>query len=75
MDVGNTATNVIPAKATAVFDCRFNDRHTSADIEAWMRKRLDAAMATEVICRLVAGKCSLASSIGSVSKAESSATR
>ena len=42
VDVGNPATNVIPALARAVFDCRFNDQHASADIEAWLRERFDA---------------------------------
>ena len=41
IDVGNQATNVIPAKATAAFNCRFNDLHGSADIERWVRTRLD----------------------------------
>jgi succinyl-diaminopimelate desuccinylase len=41
IDVGNTATNVIPAKGVAVFDCRFNSLHGSRDIERWMRERLD----------------------------------
>ncbi len=30
IDVGNRATNVIPAKGEAVFNIRFNDRHSSA---------------------------------------------
>ena len=45
VDVGNPATNVIPAQARAVFDCRFNDKHSSADIESWLRARFDAAEA------------------------------
>jgi len=32
IDVGNTATNVIPARATALFNIRFNDRHTQASL-------------------------------------------
>jgi succinyl-diaminopimelate desuccinylase len=32
VDVGNPATNVIPAEATAKFNIRFNDVHTSADL-------------------------------------------
>ncbi len=43
IDVGNPATNVIPAEARAVFDCRFNDRHHSGDVERWLRERLDRA--------------------------------
>lgn len=42
VDVGNPATNVIPAAATAGFDVRFGDRHTSASVERWVRERLDA---------------------------------
>jgi succinyl-diaminopimelate desuccinylase len=34
IDVGNAATNVIPAKASARFNIRFNDRHTSASLKA-----------------------------------------
>jgi succinyl-diaminopimelate desuccinylase len=36
-DVGNPATNVIPAQASARLNIRFNDLHTSADLEAWLR--------------------------------------
>ncbi|HYG86426.1 MAG TPA: succinyl-diaminopimelate desuccinylase [Azospirillum sp.] len=42
IDVGNPATNVIPAQGTAVFNIRFNDAHTPASIEAWLRARFDA---------------------------------
>ncbi|MDX1425676.1 MAG: succinyl-diaminopimelate desuccinylase, partial [Kiloniellales bacterium] len=42
VDVGNPATNVIPREATAGFDVRFSDRHTSATVERWLRERLDA---------------------------------
>lgn len=41
-DVGNTATNVIPGVARAVVNIRFNDRHTGAGLDTWMRKVLDA---------------------------------
>jgi succinyl-diaminopimelate desuccinylase len=44
VDVGNPVTNVIPAKATANFNVRFNDIHSSATVEAWLRERLDAAI-------------------------------
>ena len=37
IDVGNPATNVIPASATARLNIRFNDRHTGAGLEAWLR--------------------------------------
>lgn len=38
-DVGNPATNVIPAEATAKFNVRFNTEHTAETIEAWVRER------------------------------------
>ena len=37
LDVGNTATNVIPAAARATLNIRFNDRHTGASLSAWLR--------------------------------------
>ncbi len=37
VDVGNPATNVIPAAAEATFNIRFNDRHDSASLERWLR--------------------------------------
>jgi len=43
IDVGNPATNVIPAKAQARFNVRFNDGYTGATVENWVRKRLDRA--------------------------------
>ncbi len=41
VDVGNPASNVIPAAARAAFNVRFNDRHTAAGIESWLRQRFD----------------------------------
>ena len=41
VDVRNTATNVIPGVARAVVNIRFNDRHTGAGLDLWMRKVLD----------------------------------
>jgi succinyl-diaminopimelate desuccinylase len=43
VDVGNPATNVIPARAEAKWNIRFNDRHTAASLEAWMRRIIAAA--------------------------------
>ncbi len=45
IDVGNPATNVIPAEARAVFNIRHNDRHDGASLEAWARRVCDAATA------------------------------
>ena len=45
IDIGNPATNVIPAHARASFNLRYNDLHTSQSLTAWLRDRLDAALA------------------------------
>lgn len=37
IDVGNTATNVIPASARAALNIRFNDRHSGASLTEWVR--------------------------------------
>jgi succinyl-diaminopimelate desuccinylase len=37
IDVGNTATNVIPASARAALNIRFNDNHSGASLIAWVR--------------------------------------
>jgi succinyl-diaminopimelate desuccinylase len=42
IDVGNTATNVIPGEARAMLNIRFNDRHTGASLAAWLRAALAA---------------------------------
>jgi succinyl-diaminopimelate desuccinylase len=42
VDVGNAATNVIPNRATAGFNVRFNDLHSGASLEAVLRRCLDA---------------------------------
>ena len=36
IDVGNPATNVIPAEGCAVFSIRFNDHHTSESVKVWV---------------------------------------
>ena len=43
IDVGNTAVNVIPAKATAVFNIRYNDTWTDETLMAEIHNRLDKA--------------------------------
>ena len=40
VDVGNPATNVIPASAMARLNIRFNDLHSGAALEAWLRAML-----------------------------------
>jgi succinyl-diaminopimelate desuccinylase len=43
IDIGNPATNVIPAKATAAFNIRFNDSWTAETVQAEIHNRLDRA--------------------------------
>jgi succinyl-diaminopimelate desuccinylase len=42
VDVGNPAANVIPARAGAAFNIRFNDAHTGTGLEAWLRETIGA---------------------------------
>lgn len=46
VDTGNAATNVIPARATAAFNIRFNDTWTAETLRAEIIRRLDGAAAT-----------------------------
>jgi succinyl-diaminopimelate desuccinylase len=43
VDVANTASNVIPAQARAVFNIRYNDLWTRPAIEDWVRLQCEAA--------------------------------
>jgi len=43
VDVGNPATNVIPARATAAFNIRFNDSWSVEALQAEIHNRLDRA--------------------------------
>ena len=43
IDTDNEAPNVIPAQASAAFNIRFNDLHTSSSLEARLRDRLERA--------------------------------
>jgi succinyl-diaminopimelate desuccinylase len=45
IDVGNKATNVIPAKVTFAFNIRFNDSWTAETLQAEILRRLGAAAA------------------------------
>ena len=49
IDVGNAAANVIPAKATAAFNIRFNDTWTVETLRAEILARLDAAAADQTL--------------------------
>lgn len=42
VDVGNAASNVIPARARAVFNIRFNNRHTCESLSGWARTHCEA---------------------------------
>ena len=42
IDIGNPASNVIPATARGVFNIRFNDLWTSERLKSWLVERLDA---------------------------------
>lgn len=39
IDVGNTATNIIPAEARARINIRFNPAHRGADLQAWIEQQ------------------------------------
>ena len=43
VDVGNSATNVIPGSASAAFNIRFNDQHSGDSLNTWIREKLDDA--------------------------------
>ena len=43
IDIGNPAANVIPGRAAAVFNIRFNDCWTSDKLRRWIAEKLDAA--------------------------------
>ena len=43
LEVGNPATNVVPATARATVNVRFNDRHSGQSITAWLKAALDRA--------------------------------
>jgi succinyl-diaminopimelate desuccinylase len=48
IDVGNPASNVIPSKARAAFNVRYNDLWTRPRLESWILSRLDDAAAGQV---------------------------
>ena len=59
VDVGNSATNVIPAEARAAFNIRFNDRHTGKSLEAWLRRAFDAVGGAYELTLQVSGEAFL----------------
>jgi succinyl-diaminopimelate desuccinylase len=42
VDCGNPASNVIPARATATLNIRFNDTHSGETLSAWLRSEAEA---------------------------------
>lgn len=42
VDVGNPANNVIPQEASAIFNIRFNELHSSDSLKTWIKKRMDS---------------------------------
>ena len=59
VDVGNVATNVIPERARAAFNIRFNDRHTGASLESWLNERFARAGGRYALDVSVAGEAFL----------------
>ena len=53
VDVGNTASNVIPATARAKFNIRYNDCHTRESLRALVEERLTKACGNRVRARIV----------------------
>lgn len=59
IDVGNPASNVIPAVAQAAFNIRFNDLHTGAGLESWLRRQCEAVGGTYELSVAVSGEAFL----------------
>jgi len=53
VDVGNKATNVIPAQAKAKFNIRFNDHHTQDSLRALIDARVAAAAGNRIKAHVV----------------------
>ncbi len=53
VDVGNTASNVIPGQARAKFNIRFNDNHTQETLRALVEERLTKACGNRIRARIV----------------------
>jgi succinyl-diaminopimelate desuccinylase len=52
VDVGNLASNVIPAQARAKFNIRFNDRHTQESLRALIETRMTKAAGNRIKARI-----------------------
>jgi succinyl-diaminopimelate desuccinylase len=53
VDVGNSATNVIPGQARAKFNIRFNDNHTQETLRRLVEERLTKACGNRIRARIV----------------------
>jgi succinyl-diaminopimelate desuccinylase len=53
VDVGNTASNVIPAQARAKFNIRFNDHHSRESLRALIEARMTKAAGNRIRARIV----------------------
>ena len=53
VDVGNTASNVIPGQARAKFNIRFNDHHTQETLRALVEQRMAKAAGNRIRARIV----------------------
>jgi succinyl-diaminopimelate desuccinylase len=47
VDVGNTATNVIPATARAMLNIRFNNLHTPETLKRWIQDECETVLGAE----------------------------
>ena len=56
IDVGNQATNVIPATVRARFNVRFNDEHSSEGVIRWLREKLDSVGGAYELAIAVSGE-------------------
>ena len=57
VDVGNTASNVIPAQARARFNIRFNDHHTQDSLRELIDARLADAVGNRIKAHIVWEPC------------------
>jgi succinyl-diaminopimelate desuccinylase len=53
VDVGNTASNVIPGQARAKFNIRFNDLHSQQSLRSLVEQRLAKAAGNRIRARIV----------------------
>lgn len=59
LTVGNPATNVIPARASARLNIRFNDMHKGADLAGWIHQTVSAHAPTANVTIRISGEAFL----------------